>query len=204
MGLYQQMLQQGEIAADDSSEQMELRLSGLVVKQNGKLKVYNRIYEAVFNQSWVKQQLAKLRSYSEAITAWLKSNRQDESRLLGGKALEDALAWAEDKSLSAEDYAFLTASQQKELEAERQQRQILDEAKRKAEQLIREAKEGTRLEREGVIALRRFEAGEEIEALLLAMQAGQALQALIKDGRPLQNYPATSPLLALQVILDNA
>ncbi len=36
LGLYQQILQQGEITADDSSEQMELRLSGLVVKQNGK------------------------------------------------------------------------------------------------------------------------------------------------------------------------
>ncbi|HEY9740717.1 MAG TPA: AAA-like domain-containing protein, partial [Coleofasciculaceae cyanobacterium] len=61
LGLYQQILQQREIAADDSSEQMELRLSGLVVKQNGTLRVYNRIYEAVFNQSWVNQQLAKLR-----------------------------------------------------------------------------------------------------------------------------------------------
>jgi WD40 repeat protein len=203
LGLYQQIWQQGEIAADESSEQMELRLSGLVVKQNGKLRVYNRIYEAVFNQSWVNQQLANLRPYSEAITAWLDSNRQDESRLLRGKALQDALAWAQDKNLSAEDYAFLTASQQQELEAERQERQVLDEAKRKAEQLIREAKEGTRLEREGVIALRRFEGGEEIEALLTAMQAGQALKALVKDGRPLQNYPATSPLLALQVILDN-
>jgi WD40 repeat protein len=203
LGLYQQIWQQGEIPADDSSEQMELRLSGLVVKQNGKLRVYNRIYEAVFNQSWVNQQLAKLRPYSEAITAWLESNRQDESRLLRGQALQDALAWAEDKSLSAEDYAFLTASQQKELEAERQQRQILVDAKHKAEQLIREAKEGTRLEREGVIALRRFEAGEEIEALLTAMQAGQALQAIVKDGCPFHEYPATSPLLALQVILDN-
>jgi WD40 repeat protein len=203
LGLYQQILQQGESETNDSPEQMELRLSGLVVKQNGKLRVYNRIYEAVFDQSWIKQELAKLRPYSEAIAAWLDSNRQDESRLLRGKALQDALAWAKNKSLSDEDYAFLTASQQKELEAERQERQILDEAKQEAEQLIKEAQEATRLEREGVIALRQFEAGEEIEALLTAMQAGQALQALVKDGCPLQNYPATSPLLALQVILDN-
>jgi WD40 repeat protein len=218
LGLYQQILippqpllikgrqpsfSEEGISADDSSEQMELRLSGLVVKQHGKLRVYNGIYEAVFNQTWVNRQLAKLRPYSEAITAWIDSNRQDESRLLRGQALQDALAWAKDKSLSANDYAFLTASQQKELQAERQERQILDEAKRKAEQLITEAKEGTRLEREGVIALRRFEAGEEIEALLTAMQAGQALQAIVKDERPLHEYPSTSPLLALQVILDN-
>jgi hypothetical protein len=31
--LYQQILQQSEIVADDSADQMELRLSGLVVKQ---------------------------------------------------------------------------------------------------------------------------------------------------------------------------
>ncbi|WP_414588012.1 transposase family protein [Scytonema sp. PCC 10023] len=55
--LYQQILQQSEIAADESSEQMELRLSGLVVKQHGKLRVYNRIYQAIFNQAWVNQAL---------------------------------------------------------------------------------------------------------------------------------------------------
>jgi rubrerythrin len=36
--LYQQILQKGEVEADDSREQMELRLSGLVVKQDGKLR----------------------------------------------------------------------------------------------------------------------------------------------------------------------
>ena len=35
---------------------MELRLTGLVVKQQGKLKVYNRIYASVFNQTWVDSQ----------------------------------------------------------------------------------------------------------------------------------------------------
>jgi GAF domain-containing protein len=49
-----------EIMADDSSEQMELRLSGLVVKQGGFLNVHNRIYRAVFNPSWVKKHLAAL------------------------------------------------------------------------------------------------------------------------------------------------
>jgi hypothetical protein len=49
LGLYQQILQQGEVDADNSPEHMELRLSGLVVKQQGKLRVYNRIYELVFN-----------------------------------------------------------------------------------------------------------------------------------------------------------
>ena len=51
--LYQQILQRGEVTANDSPEQMELRLSGLVVKRNGKLKVYNRLYQFVFNLSWI-------------------------------------------------------------------------------------------------------------------------------------------------------
>jgi WD40 repeat protein len=211
LGLYQQVLQQGEIAADDSPEQVELRLSGLVVKQQGQLRVYNRIYQAVFNNSWVEKELASLRPYSQAIAAWEASNRQDSSRLLRGLALQEALEWKAGKSLSVEDEDFLAASQQaamlqmqRELEAERQARAILNEAKQQAEHLLKEAKEGTKLERAGVKALRMFETGgKEIEALLAAMRAGFTLQKLVQDGRPLQDYPATSPLLALQVILDN-
>jgi hypothetical protein len=56
--LYQQVLQQKEIIADYSAEQMELRLSALVVKREGKLEVANRIYQSVFNYNWVQEQLA--------------------------------------------------------------------------------------------------------------------------------------------------
>ena len=225
----------GGISIDDSPEQMELRLTGLVVKREGKLQVYNRIYESVFNLNWVEQELAKLRPYSEAFSAWLASDCQDESRLLRGQALQDALEWAVSKSLSNEDYQFLTTSQelekreaQKALEAERKRRelekreaeiqleaqrkalqaqkqanQILAEARQKAEQMLKEAQEGFRLERAGASALRQFESGQEIEALLSALQIGQELKTLVKDGRPLENYPALSPLLALQTIVNN-
>ena len=56
--LYQKILRQGAIVADDSSEQMELRLSGLVVKRDEKLSIYNRLYSAVFNGSWLRKELA--------------------------------------------------------------------------------------------------------------------------------------------------
>ena len=52
--LYQQILHQGDIIADDSKEQKELLLSGLVKQDWGKLKVYNRIYESVFDLNWCK------------------------------------------------------------------------------------------------------------------------------------------------------
>ncbi|MEW6495713.1 MAG: AAA-like domain-containing protein [Cyanobacteriota bacterium] len=64
--IYGQILYQGEIPADDSCEQMELRLSGLVVKQPmGQLyaqpvvRVYNRIYQEIFNRSWLDQHIGE-------------------------------------------------------------------------------------------------------------------------------------------------
>ncbi|MBH8565065.1 AAA-like domain-containing protein [Nostoc sp. CENA67] len=113
LSLYEQILQQGKIAADDSSEQIELRLSGLVVKQDKYLRVYNPIYQQVFNQTWVDKELTKLRPhfYAESLKAWLDSNRQN-SQLLEGQELQKALEWAADKSLGDQDYQFLSASQQ--------------------------------------------------------------------------------------------
>ncbi|HEY9600835.1 MAG TPA: CHASE2 domain-containing protein [Allocoleopsis sp.] len=111
LGLCQQVVQQGEIAADESPEQTALRLTGLVVKREGKLRIYNRIYTEVFNQTWFEQALTNLRPYAETLNGWVDSKREDESRLLRGQALQDALAWAVDKSLSDLDYQFLAASQ---------------------------------------------------------------------------------------------
>jgi len=53
LGLYQQVLDHDGIPADESYEQMQLRLTGLVVKRDRRLIVYNPIYGAVFNQAWV-------------------------------------------------------------------------------------------------------------------------------------------------------
>ncbi|MGC1248058.1 MAG: AAA-like domain-containing protein [Spirulinaceae cyanobacterium] len=144
LGLYQQILQKGEILSEDSSEQMNLRLSGLVVEKGGKLQVNNPIYKYVFNQSWVDKELATLRPYSETLNSWFTSGCQDESRLLRGKALQDALVWAGGKSLSNQDYEFLGASQQLakqqvqiDLEAQIAANYILAEAEKKAKKSIR-------------------------------------------------------------------
>ncbi|MEQ8464066.1 nSTAND1 domain-containing NTPase, partial [Coleofasciculus sp. E1-EBD-02] len=63
-----------------------------------------------------------------------------------------------------------------------------------------EALKGTELERRGTIALRQFNY-TQIPALLTAMEAGKELKALVKE-RPINQYPAYSPLSALQQILD--
>ncbi|GET37936.1 CHASE2 domain-containing protein [Microseira wollei] len=111
LGIYQQILQGFAVKTDDSREQIELLLSGLVVREQGLLDVKNRIYEEVFNLEWVEKQLAALRPYSQSLEAWVASQRTDESRLLRGIALKDALTWSLGKSLSDLDYQYLGASQ---------------------------------------------------------------------------------------------
>lgn len=51
--IYQQILQEGEVTSDGSPEQAELLLSGIVKKEAGKLRVYNRIYQTIFDEFWL-------------------------------------------------------------------------------------------------------------------------------------------------------
>ena len=134
LDLYQQIRSHGDVVNNDSAEQSELLLSGLVGKQQDKLKVYNLIYQEVFNLNWVEAELKKLRPYAEAFRAWVASGFVDESRLLRGNALKDAEEWGKDKNLSYQDKQFLAASREKEIQEE-------IAAKEKEAQLERETKD---------------------------------------------------------------
>lgn len=272
LGLYQRILQAylnedeqscEKVAADDSLEQIELRLSGLVVKREGQLQIYNRLYALIFNHEWINSKLSELRPYSEFYSAWVESNYQDESRLLRGRALQEALAWAASKSLSDRDYQYLTASQELDkreaeraleterraralerleaeinleaektaLEAQKQANQVLGaaalQARRRirlgsiilaislvgaaiatlftyyAEQSRKVAQAATQLEQAGLSAWQRFEGGDQLQALLTALENGQRLDTLMGGDRPsLEQYPALSPIFALQTILN--
>jgi WD40 repeat protein len=220
LGLYQQILQQGEVVADDNSEQIELRLSGLVVKRAGKLRVYNRIYVEIFNQNWLNQILADLRPYNEALRAWVDSNYQDKSRLLRGAALQDALTWASGKKLSNVDYEFFTASQKEENEIQKEKNEILEQANQILTQANQKAKwliwiggivlatsfvgalfasflvqEDAKLKGNLVDAEKLFKLNE-IDALVLAIEAGQGLKnlPLVQD---------SSAIYSLQNIINN-
>ncbi len=251
LGFYQQILEQVEIVPDGSAEQMELRLSGLIVKRRENLTISNPIYEAVFNKELIAQKLEKLSPYSEAIKVWLNSNSQDDSQLLRGDDLQSALVWAADKSLRNEDFQFLTASQKLILS---DQNQLLlsatletkkavgdaakalteaDAAKQKAKQWIgigsavlvgsligaigfstlayqrfKLAQASIEIEQNGSDALllavsQKTENSEALsEALLKAIASGKRLKTLVENKPHLEQYPATRPLLALQVILD--
>ncbi len=158
--LYQQVRlaeEQSEITADDTLEQSELQLSGLVVRQQNKLRVYNSIYQEIFDSYWIENQLKNLRPYSESFRFWVASGGTDSSRLLRGKALQEAEEWAKDKSLSYQDRQFLAASKEKEIqeeivakeqeaalererkdkEAAEQRNQLLSKANKKAQRRIR-------------------------------------------------------------------
>ncbi|MEH2338628.1 AAA-like domain-containing protein [Nostoc sp.] len=157
--LYQKIRQteeQSEIIADNTLEQSELQLSGLVVKQHNKLRVYNPIYQEVFDFSWIENQLKNLRPYSESFKFWVTSGETDDSRLLRGLALQEAFEWAIDKNLSYQDKQYLAASKEKEIqeaiiakeqeaalererkdrEAAEQRNQALSKANKKAQQKI--------------------------------------------------------------------
>ncbi|MFN9835171.1 MAG: AAA-like domain-containing protein [Pseudanabaena sp.] len=207
LGLYQQILKSEPslhkleygIIADDSPEQTELRITGLVVKREGKLRVYNPVYAAIFNQNLLNQALANLRPYGEAFKAWMDSDYQDESRLLRGQALQDALAWSADKNLSNHDYQFFSASQELEkreveiaLFAQAEANQILSAAKQRLEKTLaaeQEAKirlvemqqqlHASLMQAEVVLksasAKATFILNQQFEALLESIAAGQQL-----------------------------
>ncbi|MGB3208910.1 MAG: AAA-like domain-containing protein, partial [Crinalium sp.] len=247
LGLYQQILTQsvafntdtlkgaatltkpayaGLIESSDD-EEIRLRLSGLVVRKDHLLQLYNPIYAQIFNKNWISQQLSNLRPYSHAINNWLKTQR-DPNLLLQGQSLTNALLWAGDKRLSDEDYQFLAASQ---AEQDRQKNQILTQANQQAKRMIRKgiiilsltsliavilpliasiyaqqqiktAQETNRLEKSGVKALEKFES-QQIDGLILAIKAGQDLKQLSNNKPDVANYPTSSPVSTLVNILNN-
>jgi hypothetical protein len=125
----------GKVEADDSPEQRKLKLSGLVIKEKSELRISNRIYKRVFGKPWVDNALKACQPYApyaEKMIVWLASNCENKSLLLQGEDLKNALAWAEDKSLSNQDYKFLITSQKLEnrdiqvaLEKERKDNEII-------------------------------------------------------------------------------
>ena len=143
LGIYQEILQGGQIKATDTPEQMALRLSGVVVKHSGILRGYNQIYQRVFDLAWVQQEMGKLRPFSEQLLAWVQD--RDISRLLRGQALVEAGEWRmRQPRLSLEEVQFIQesldqeqrealAAAQQALEAQQEANQILTSAHDKAE-----------------------------------------------------------------------
>ncbi|WP_051289560.1 AAA-like domain-containing protein [Dolichospermum circinale] len=113
LDIYQRIYQQGQLVIQNTLEERKLQLSGLVVKRNNHLQIYNPIYREVFNQQWIDNQLADLRPYSQSFNDWVKSD-YSHKHLLKGKVLKEATVWAKDKRLSSLDKQYLDDSQKLE------------------------------------------------------------------------------------------
>jgi WD40 repeat protein len=151
--LYQNLLRSPgqSLPRDNSPEQQILLLSGLAIARQGQLVPHNPIYATIFNLDWVETELARLCPYATELKLWRKSNGQDDSRLLRGNALQEALQWSQSRSISKDESQFLNRSliAEKELTdrensilaAEKdiavRRNIILDRAKQKAEKLVR-------------------------------------------------------------------
>ncbi|MEO1764695.1 MAG: GUN4 domain-containing protein, partial [Cyanobacteria bacterium J06629_18] len=220
--LYQQIVGgevESSITADNTIEQSELLLSGLVARREGKLKVYNTIYKEVFNQNWIENELNNLRPYSESFRFWVASGGKDESRLLRGKALADAEKWANDKNLSYQDKQFLAASREKEIqekiaaeeqeaklererkdkEAAEQRNLVLSEANIKAKQRIRNGTVVLVLALLGAVALGAFAAIEGKKAMQAQETANNAKKEASKANQNLINANAQAKKQAERV-----
>lgn len=232
------------IIPDNSPEQQELLRIGLVGNKGGILKVNNPIYEAVFNEKWVKQELEKFAQVLQFTRGQSAVNSQQiQNGNLTDKSPSASLAnfpFSQEKSMvgqaetgknkllghSGAETAKLEKARNrikiavggligvslivvavvawatKIFTDTQQQLQQTQSQLSQAEKQLQEAQEGTKLERQGINALQQFELAE-IEALLSAMRAGQELKEIVKGDRPLSEYPAVSPLFALQQIIHN-
>ena len=227
LGWYQQILAGSEVIADRSESQTQLRLSGLVVKKNNKLEVYNPIYQTIFNDEWIKEKLDDLRPYSEAINKWLKSKR-DEQYLLQGETLAQTQQWSKSRNLSSLDYQFLSASQELQTHKERTENKIFV---RQATQKISRSKQiiaatvilasaitlglsivaqnqkykatVSNLNTHVTQAKQTFESNQELDGLKQAIQGVKELKAVVKNQQDLAKYPTTKPLQVLNEILNN-
>ncbi|NCQ79182.1 MAG: hypothetical protein GPI99_13910 [Microcystis aeruginosa W13-15] len=108
--LYQEILRNSEIPDDGSPDQIELRLTGLVVQDRQKLKVYNKIYRNVFNETWVTTELNKIPPYIDKYEVWLNSG-EDATKLLYDQDLAEALTWSKNQDINESEKRFLELSE---------------------------------------------------------------------------------------------
>ncbi len=122
LACYRAILDNGSVNVNlKKREQIYLKLSGLVIEENGKLVVANKIYRNVFDETWLDDIWNRLaRPFASEQSRWEKLGRNEDA-LLKGTVLQEALEWAEERQdLTNSERDFLEASkiyQVKETEA---------------------------------------------------------------------------------------
>ena len=231
LGLYQQLLQEKALKFDNSDEQFQLLLTGLVTKKENQLVIYNPIYQKIFDQNWLAYYLENLYPlyYHNTKKAWLSSEKSPQY-LLEGESLVNAQAWAANKQLNALDYQLLAASQK---EQDKRANQILQEANQQATQFLIQAKQKAntivkktfaitviiligasayaydKIERANQIAnlekksniIQKNFSTNQLDSLLEAIAAGQNLKKMVSQSQSISDYPSISPVTTLLSIL---
>jgi WD40 repeat protein len=141
-----------------------------------------------------------------AIEAQGKLDQANEAVKVANEEVEAAKAELADIAEKSET-EIRTAQERlqraEQLTQQAQYEQELAQARQQqAEKEAQIAQDGTRLEIAGTAALRRFEV-QETEGMLLALRTAHELNKIIEDNgiQQIEEYPAISPFLALQLIL---
>jgi WD40 repeat protein len=222
LGLYQQILEGMESkelieVGDNLSEVMALRLTGLVVSEEGRLFVYNQIYQRVFSEAWVAQELAKLRPYAVSLAQWLANDR-DDKYLLTGQGFLDAQQWSLTRQLTREDSQYLAASQKLHTEDVQAKAEKITQREKKKATLFttigvssfvvsmlaswvawlnfNEVIWRTNMEQANTEALINLP-NSSLDRSIAIMKVGRDLQRKVKNIH-LNNYPTYSPLKSLR------
>ena len=225
--LYQQILQHKTIIADDSLAQNRLRISGLVNKKDNYLKVYNPIYELIFNLAWIQEQFNKIRPYSSQINKWLRADRS-QNYLLNESELIEALEWAENRNISSEDHLYLSASREYSIQQKSQRELFI--AKQEKNKIIAQTNkvllttvaiaimiitgstlfarnrgdraEISQLDKNSNAALQEFNNGAQIAGLVEAIAINSRLKNKIKKQQDIIDYPTINPVVDLNQIIN--
>ncbi len=214
-----------EAAANQNLKQTEAKVTKVEQEAN---KARKNLQAAQREKQQADKALTTARQRREAAEAKEQEARQEYAAAQANlEQAKEEQTKAEEKSREADQnlqlaqqrlnqaQSNLVAAEEKEREAQRKadeaererifaeaQTQVAEEKLRDAEKQQEEAIAGTKLERAGVAALKKFER-QQLSALLAAMKAGRELQEIVEDGRTLAEYPAASPMLALQTIVLN-
>ncbi|MDF5735053.1 hypothetical protein, partial [Nostoc sp. S13] len=168
------------------------------------LETKNKDAEQKFQAAQKNQQVAEVKFKAAQVDLEKVKQQAVELQSKNSQA-QEKIQTANEQVKTAQEKAQQANRQQEEAQSKTKQAQTIlsqaQAARQAAETAQKESQKGTELERAGVNALRQFEY-TELESLVAAVQSGKELKTLVKDGRPLEKYPAISPIFALDSILN--
>lgn len=91
--LYRQISQGNKIIADNDRVKRQLLLSGIVKVEDNKLKVFNPIYEEVFNPNWIEAKFIEIFPFKDRLKSWRDSKCKEKIWLLNREKLKEVSEW---------------------------------------------------------------------------------------------------------------